>query len=76
MRIVSPSFAEVRIIASPRMRPSTLQGLTNRHSSPRDAGVRPQGNASALPSTQKQTVPGSTTCCAPGSSAARIGSVK
>src|SRR5262252_859830 len=62
--MVSPPRTEAKSRASPSMRPSTLQGLTSFGSLPSDIGVRPQGRASELPSTQKQTVPGGTTCLA------------
>src|SRR5882672_1376144 len=71
--IVSPLRTEANWRGSPSIRPSTLQGLTSFGSAPSDIGVRPQGRARAVPSVQKHTVPGGTTCFAPRSSATFTG---
>ena len=55
------------------MLPSTLQRLASFGRSSVEIGVRPNGSASASPSVQKHTVPGSTTCFASGSSFALTG---
>ena len=55
------------------MFPSTLQRLASFGRSSVEIGVRPKGSASASPSVQKHTVPGSTTCLASGSSFALTG---
>src|SRR5712664_3620192 len=69
----SPERTEASRRGSPSIVPSTLQRVTRRDSSPSDTGVRPHGRASELPSVQKQTVPGGTTCLAPSSRAAFTG---
>src|SRR5882762_2542205 len=69
----SPERTEASCRGSPSIVPRTLQRVTRRDSSPSDTGVRPQGRASEQPSTQKQTVPGGTTCLAPSSRAAFTG---
>src|SRR5882672_2370275 len=69
----SPLRIEARCRGSPSIMPRTLQRVTRRDSSPSDAGVRPQGRASELPSVQKHTVPGGTTCLALSSSTAFTG---
>src|ERR1700693_469064 len=74
--MLSPERTEASCRGSPSIMPRTLQRVTRRDSSPSDTGVRPQGRASALPSVQKQTVPGGTTCLAAPSSVAFTGSSK
>src|SRR6266853_175059 len=74
--IASPERTEASSPGLPSIFPRTLQRVTRRDSSPSDTGVRPQGRASELPSVQKQTVPGGTTCLAPASSVAFTGTSK
>src|SRR5437660_1647358 len=71
--MLSPLRTEASCLASPSIFPRTLQRVTSFGSLPSDIGVRPQGSASELPSVQKQTVPGGTTCFAPASSFAVTG---
>src|SRR5258708_6111168 len=71
--MLSPERTEASCRGSPSIVPRTLQRVTRRDSSPSDTGVRPHGRASELPSVQKQTVPGGTTCLAPSSRAAFTG---
>src|SRR5258706_134032 len=71
--IASPLRTEASCRGSPSIRPSTLQRVIRRDSPSSDTGVRPHGRASELPSVQKQTVPGGTTCFAPSSRAAFTG---
>src|SRR6267378_4800300 len=71
--MLSPLRTEASCRGSPSIMPSTLQRVTRRDSSPSDTGVRPQGRASELPSTQRHTDPGGTTCFASASISAATG---
>jgi len=53
---------DLSLPGSPAILPSRLHLATSRHSLPLDTGVGPNGIANAEPSTQKHTLPGSTTC--------------
>src|SRR5213075_1994186 len=65
---LAPALTPASALASPTILPSTLQRLASFGLSSVEIGVRPNGRASASPSVQKQTVPGSTTCFASASS--------